>query len=83
MDAGQVVQLLVALGAGAILRELVLQVLDWARGRKGEERDAWAYGDQQARRARAAEETLHLTRKVALDAGANPDDLPALPEVRT
>lgn len=77
--SGTIISLLAAAGFGGIIVALVNHVADWLKGRKAEERDAWADRDREARARRKLEETLHATRRVAIDAGVAEAALPPWP----
>lgn len=78
--SGTMIQLLAAAGFGGIIVALINHIADWLRGRKTEERDAWADRDREAKARRKLEECLHATRRVAIDGGVPEADLPAWPD---
>lgn len=78
--SGTVISLLAAAGFGGIIAALIKEIADWFRGRKTEERDAWADRDREAKARRKLEDTLHKTRRIAQDSGVAEADLPAWPD---
>lgn len=79
--SGTIIQLIAAAGFGVIVSELIKQIADWFRGRKAGERDAWADRDREARARRKLEDTLHKTRRLAMDVGGIAEaDLPPWPQ---
>lgn len=78
--SGTIISLLAAAGFGGIVAALIKEVADWIRGRKADERDAWADRDREARARRKLEDALHATRRVAINAGAAESDLPRWPD---
>lgn len=69
MDAGVIIQFVAALGLGGIITKLIESATSWAKDRRGAEKDAWEQRDDEARARRQLEETLHMTRRIAMDAG--------------
>lgn len=78
--SGTIISLLAAAGFGGIIVALIGHIADWLKGRKAEERDAWADRDREARARRKLEDTLHKTRRVALDGGVPESALPPWPD---
>lgn len=79
MQTGETIQLLVALGVGGILTKLADNVFAWIKGRQRIEREAWKERDREAAKRRRLEETLHETRRIAMEHGIALGDLPAWP----
>lgn len=72
MDGAQVVSLLIALGAGGILLELVKRIADSFSGRGKKRRDevdrAWGARDEEARKRRISEEHASHVRRLLIEA---------------
>lgn len=72
MDGAQIVSLLIALGAGGILLELVKRAFDTFSGRGKKRRDevdrAWSARDEEARKRRISEEHASLIRRLLIEA---------------
>lgn len=72
MDGAQIVSLLIALGAGGILLELVKRLFDSFSGRGKKRRDevdrAWGARDEEARKRRISEEHASLIRRLLIEA---------------
>ena len=75
-----ILELAAVLGLGAILNTLVNAVISWLKGRQTEQRDAWTQRDKEAKARRQLEEMVHETRRVALEHGVKPEELPHWPE---
>ena len=78
--SGTIIAFIAAAGFGGIATQLINNLFDWARGRKSEERDAWADRDREARARRKLEDCLHATRRMAMDAGVPEGNLPHWPD---
>lgn len=72
MDGAQIVSLLIALGIGGILLELVKRGVDALSGRGKKRRNevdtAWSARDEEARKRRIAEEHTSLIRRMLIEA---------------
>lgn len=78
--SGTLISLLAAAGFGGIVAALIKEIAEWVRGRKADERDAWADRDREAKARRKLEDCLHKTRRIALDHGVPEADLPDWPD---
>lgn len=75
MDVGQIISLAAALGLGSIITKLIDAASDRAKEKRDSEGTAWEQRDHEARARRKLEETLHKTRRIAMDAGVPVEDL--------
>ncbi|WP_333811089.1 hypothetical protein [Timonella senegalensis] len=79
MEIGSLIQLISALGIGAILTKLFEGIFQWATGRSKREHDAWQQRDTEAKKRRQLEEYCHQLRHDLIDLGLDADDLPPWP----
>lgn len=81
MDSGMIVALISALGIGTVLSKLVEGLVNWVRGRTDREQTAWEQRDDQARKRRQAEESLHGHRRwTHYNCDIPYDEMPSLPD---
>lgn len=84
MSAGEIAALATALGAGAILKDLIGWLIRAVTGREGKRRDdtqkAWRYYDRAEKRRRVVEEHAHRLRRLLIEAPCvDPQNIPEWP----
>ena len=83
MSTDQIIALIIALGGGAALREIVVGVYRWVTGGQARERDALRAAmsdlDSESAYRRRVVEHAHEIRRIAIDHGIHADDLPPFP----
>lgn len=87
MDGSQIVSLLIALGAGGILLELIKRLVDALSGRGRKRRDevnrAWDHADEEARKRRISEEHASQVRRLLIEAPCvDNNDIPPYPNYK-
>lgn len=80
-----VVTLIAALGGGAFFREVAAGIFKAVTGKQTKERQAirvaWAERDEEATKRRILAEYASQVRRVAIDAGIKPEQLPPFPDL--
>ena len=83
MSTDQIIALIMALGGGAALREIVVGVYRWLTGGQARERAALRAAmsdlDSEAAYRRRVVEHAHEIRRIAIDHGIHIEDLPPFP----